>query len=187
MNSFTAAGFADEDAAKAELDARLDRYYPTAFKVYKEVEGETIQPRLDSARADHDDDKPKGLRIDRILIPTSVASATGWTFGAIGIECKTSGKRLGRVVCQCLDYQRGAFRLEPHGVRVLLGWTFIWPLDEVAGDIESVMTQHRIGSLGKSYSDHLSFKCGSMNCISVDSMGRLVIRAPVAGGKSGSR
>jgi hypothetical protein len=71
--------------------------------MYAEVEGEYVQPRIETEQKD--------ARIDRILIPQPKAVAAGWTGGIIGIEGKRSGAKAGKLVCQAIDYTRCVFKL----------------------------------------------------------------------------
>jgi hypothetical protein len=85
-------------------------------------------------------------RIDRILLPSKTLIDAGWKHGPIGVEGKKSNVKLGKVVAQAQDYARSSFELWP-GYHVTLEWIFIWPLNEVLGDIASSMAQSRIGSV----------------------------------------
>ncbi len=84
------------------------------------------------------------VRIDRVLIPLLPAMQMGWRWGCVGVEIKKSDTKLGKAVCQALDYRRSVFRL-PNGNLTMLDQVFIWPVDEVSGDIASVMMQNRVG------------------------------------------
>jgi hypothetical protein len=99
-SQYTTGGWADEGLAVADLDRRLDAC--GLFQVCREVRGQYVQPRY---RAEE-----KQPRIDRLLIPKMRLIQAGWEYGVVGIECKCSGKKLGPIVAQCLDYGRAVFK-----------------------------------------------------------------------------
>lgn len=173
----TGGEFATEPEAWADLDARLEAL--AMFKVYPEVWGFPIQPRLDT--------ELKELRIDRLLIPLQKAINQGWRLGAVGIEAKCSGKKLGPLINQGLDYARAAWHLPLSHVTVMTSWTFLWPCSRFGGDLESVAVSNRIGV---AYSDtfaRLVLNVGGMNVLRFSNDGDIACKMPKAGGKAGSR
>lgn len=172
----TSGQFGEEAHALEFFDAAVAR--TDAFRICREVTGTYIQP--------HHDVDLKRARIDRILIPNSKAVAAGWRDGPIGIECKKSGHKLGRVLSQALDYSRCAWELE-NGFTIMLRWIFIWPLDNPKGDLESVMAQHRIGYVMSSSHIPLAFGCGGTNGISIYASGLIEAKTLPMGRKVGSR
>ncbi len=181
----TTGPWLDEPMAMAALDGLLDTV--KLFQVYREVIGERNQPRLNSG------DKSQ-LKIDRILIPNARLIDAGWCYGAIGIEGKQPGNKLGPVVCQCLDYGRAVWHLRPtdenpraSGQWVMCPWTFIWHLPNFAGDIASVMAQHRIGGVSTSNYYTLNFKHAGGSILNIDKTGKIQFREARCGMKAGSR
>lgn len=148
------------------------------FTVYREVSGEIMQPRPGAA--------DQTVRIDRILVPTKAAVDAGWKAGVIGVECKRSNVKVGRVISQCLDYSRSAFDIRD-GILVVPRWIFIYPLDRVIGDLESVMAQNRIGYVWTSTYRPLIFGTGGMNLIGIARDGTLECKQPPMGNKTGNR
>lgn len=151
----TSGNYATEDDAAAAFDAMAQTPY---FRVYDEVPGQIMQPRIGCLNTN--------VRIDRILVPAPDAIAAGWNAGCIGIEMKRSGKKAGPIVAQCLDYMRAAFTL-PTGNVCLLGTCFIWPLEQPKNDIASIMAQHRIGSVEPCSSGSLAFYLSAYRVLSL--------------------
>lgn len=147
-------------------------------KIHREVRGEYLQPRLGCDR--------ECCRIDRILIPNAKLIGAGWPHGPIGVEGKCSGKKIGKVLAQALDYTRAIWFL-PHGFEVHLRWVFLWPLDALKGDIESVMAQNRIGHVRSHQRTPLVFACGGTCGITIYADGTVQAKALPMGNKAGSR
>lgn len=113
------------------------------FKIWKEVIGENIQPIPGMSNKEC-------YRIDRILVATDKLQKSGWTKGLIGVELKRTGIKVGPPLSQMLDYLRCAWG-GPDGVKVLLGYCFLWPLDKCGGCVASIMAQNHIGGACLSY------------------------------------
>ncbi len=176
VNFFTCGEFQTEPESAAAFDELCER--SGLFHVYREVPGGLLQPRLRC--------KGDGVRIDRILAPKPKLMDAGWTHGDIGVEVKCSGKKIGPVVAQALDYLRSAFFL-PNGRSVVLDQIFLWPFSKAAGDIESVMTQHRIGGVWTSQWRPLAFKMSSTTILSWNADNTVFCKNCVFGRKVGSR
>lgn len=178
---YTVGKFADEPAAWEAFDTIIDR--SGAFRVYREVRGEYIQPRLET--------EDKDARIDRILMPTDKLLNAGWrTGGAIGVEGKKSDSKAGPLIVQAIDYTRCAFRIEKNDcllANVLLRWVFIYPVLSSSGDIASIMQQNRIGSVSINYHGGLNFCCGGTTVIQIDADGNVKAKDSNIGNKRGSR
>ena len=130
----TCGEYATEPDSVAALLAIINRDH---WLVRQEVRGWLLQPRMDTEGSGNP-------RIDMILQPTRLLMEAGWRYGMVGIECKRSGVKLGRVISQAMDYTRCVWEM-PSGIDVMTRMVFIWPCDNVKSDIESVMIQHRIG------------------------------------------
>jgi len=122
-----------EEASCAALDAALDSL--GLWKVYHEVNGVLTQPRPVQTRV--------GVRIDRVLIPTKRLLDMGWKHGAVGIEVKRSGEKIGPAISQAMDYLRAVWQLP--SAKIVLDWVFIWPMFKHSGTIASILAQQRIG------------------------------------------
>lgn len=177
VNFFTDGDYETEPDSAAAFDDLCGR--SELFHVYKEVEGCLLQPRLKC--------QDKGVRIDRILTPTKKLLDSGWQHGDIGVEVKCSKKKIGPVVAQALDYMRSAFFLPTNGRTIVLDQIFIWPFIKAAGDIESVMTQHRIGGVWTSQWRPLTFNMSATTILSWNEDGTVFCKKCVFGRKVGSR
>lgn len=169
--------WSDEPASSAEFDRRVAE--TGLFRIEKEVEGEYLQPRVGTA--------DKSCRIDRILLPSPKLISLGWKYGALGVECKASGKKLGPVLNQCFDYTRAAFRLRSNGVWIIPIWIYVWPFDPPGGDLASLMCQNRVGGAYGHNNVLLKLKTGEQSMLRVSPAGQVEIGLVRAGGKVGSR
>lgn len=165
-----------EALALADFDRRIEE--TGCFRLYREVEGEIFHPRLGVDK--------RSVRIDRILSPTVKLMDAGWTCGPIGIEGKRPAEKIGKPISQLLDYLRSVFEL-PGGYRVVLEWGFLYPFEAVVGDLQSVMTQHRIGVVGIRGGRRVVFDVGGRNVISIDADNVPAVNPSPAGGKAGCR
>jgi hypothetical protein len=155
------------------------------FKVYKEVEGTIIQPRLQTPIN-------KTMRIDLILYPMPKIMGKGWARGVIGIECKKSGVKLNHPLAQSMDYARTVWSL-PSGFHFMCEYFFLWPFRAVHGLAASIMEQQRIGTVEyKEYNNpewtYLRFKCGESRILSYSPFNDSIdVGSTKSGRKSGSR
>lgn len=144
VNQLTTGSFPTEKAAEEAFDAAIA---PSGlFRVYPERWGHYVKLPPRARGADSEDRKcaPRP-RVDRLLLPNKKAIDLGWTYGPVGVEIKRSGTKLGRPVSQAIDYVRDAVFETEQNFLVPLNWIFLWHLQSVGGDIESVMTQNKIG------------------------------------------
>ncbi len=178
---YTAGSHIDEPAAWNEFDEIIGR--SGAFRVYREVHGEYLHPRVET--------EEKKARIDRILVPTDKLLEAGWkTGGAIGVEGKKSDSKCGPLISQAIDYSRCVFKLERKSgllAHVMLRWVFIYPVISSSGDIASIMAQNRIGSCSKNYHGGLNFCCAGTTVIEIDANGSVKAKDTNIGNKRGSR
>lgn len=178
VNVMTNGCFQSEELAMEAFDLIVESN--GAFRLHKEVCGEYLQPRADTEK--------KEARIDRLMIPLKEAISAGWKMGAIGVEGKRSGSKIGKVVSQALDYSRCAWTLTDGvpGLLLLVRWVFVYPSDFPVGDIGSVMAQHRIGCVTLC-GDSLYFNCGGTNGLILSAGGSVQIKPLPMGKKAGSR
>lgn len=148
------------------------------FRVYHEVWGWLLHPRPKCEKG--------RMRIDMVVMPQQPLIDAGWTHGPFGIECKKSGMKIGRPICQCLDYSRTVFEL-PSGYQVMLDWSFIWPLAKQHGPIASVMSQNRIGTAYYNRWSGLCFGSDSQVLLQVPAVGTPEVSSTTTGRKVGSR
>lgn len=159
-----------------------------AFSMYREVSGDYVQPRPLT--------ELKRARIDRILVPRQKLLAAGWDGGAIGVEGKRSGNKIGPLITQAIDYSRCAFELKtPTGdliSLVMLKWIFIYPvilsdMSDTQAELGSLMAQHRIGYANVTEYGKLTFSCGGQWGILIEDDGTVRAKSFPMGNKRGSR
>lgn len=149
------------------------------FKIYDEVDGELMQPRLHAEKKD--------MRIDMILSPTSDLIKKGWTLGPVGLECKRSGVKLNEPLAQVMDYQRTVWTVD-NGFRFMYQYSFLWPYYSAHGLAASIMAQQRIGTVELREGHEISFWCGEQWVLRYNLKDRTFKpRTPRNGNKSGSR
>lgn len=147
------------------------------FRSYSEVEGSYLHSLPGEAM--------KKCRIDRVLSPTNLALASGWTLGPVGIEAKAGNLAIGKGLAQAMDYRRAAFRMNG-GYDVILRWIFIYPAQKQSGPLESVMAQHGVGSCFWGYHDELILWANGRQIAQIGNE-QEVGKMPVSGNKRGSR
>jgi hypothetical protein len=176
---YTTGSYVTEDDAAAALDQILMK--SGLWVVYREVCGSLCQPRPAQSG--------KGMRIDRVLLPTPRLIGLGWAHGVIGIEIKRSGINIGPPIAQAMDYSRSAWVLDQLGsIRVWLDWVFIWPMPAQGSTVASILAQNRIGSASTSPYQLLHLQGGSgQNLITISHSGDIRIGAGASGRKAGSR
>lgn len=175
----TAGEWATEVESVAALDAAIAR--TGLFHVYREVPGRLVHPRPCQ------DDKT--VRIDRVLLPNARCRLAGWQFGAVGIEAKASGVKLGRPVSQLLDYGRSVWVIaDLGGLEVWLGLAFLWPLEGQHGPVASVMAQNRVGSAWITRHGTLELRSGQELVLGADWVDESIkVGTSAIGRKVGSR
>lgn len=170
-------GFASEAESAQAFDTIAES--TGLFSMYKEVPGTLTQPRMGQ--------RDKGVRIDRILVPTSNLIDAGWRSGIIGVEIKKNAEGIGPYLAQAMDYTRSVFLLPGSGFQVVPAWVFVWPLPNQHGPVASIMQQNRIGNVTDETYGRLSFKSGEANILRVNNDWTVRIGAQSMGQKVGSR
>lgn len=179
-SAFTGPNVTDGDwGTEAESAAALDEALDAAglWRVHKEVRGTLAHPRPSQI--------DKGMRIDRVLVPTARLIELGWQHGIVGIEIKKSGVKIGPPIAQAMDYSRTIWTL-PGGFSVWLDWVFVWPMRGLFGPIESVCAQHRIGAASSTQWTPLHLKSGG-NILRINRDGSVQIGEGNNGRGAGSR
>lgn len=171
------SNFADEAQSAYAFDALADS--TGLFNTYKEVKGTLLQPR--PAQRD------RGVRIDRILVPTNTFLSAGWTGGIIGVEIKRDAEAIGPYLAQAMDYSRSAFTLPNSGFQIILDWVFVWPIPKQHGPVASLMAQNRIGNVSNDTWCKLQFCAGETNILRINNDNTVRIGRQSVGTKVGSR
>jgi len=146
---------------------------------YHEVYGALMQPRPQQ--------KDVRVRIDRILIPSTKLLDAGWAEGAIGVELKRSGEKIGRPISRMIDYQRAVWCLEPSCVQIYVKWIFLWPVLGCAGNFASVLAQNCLGTVHTRNSHSLYFQSGAVTVLYIGDDGQPSLGFPKNGARTGSR
>lgn len=182
MNAATQASTAGTFATEPEAWSHFDELVNAnrAFKMHREVVGEYIQPRLNT--------EDKTARVDRILIPLKPAIEAGWRHGAIAVEGKKSGHDIGPMLTQALDYSRCVWRLAEGvpGLQIVTPWVFLYPVERIMGDLESIMANNRIGYC-MARRRMVVFGCGGTNGLILHDDERVEVKPLLMGRKRGSR
>lgn len=174
--SVTCGSYADETAACSAFDLLVEK--TGMFKIHKEIWGDLIQPRTGCEQ--------KRMKIDRILSPKNELIALGWTHGPIGVELKRSGVKIGPPLSQALDYCRTAWEM-PGGYRIVLNFSFLFPVEKQHGTVASIMAQQRIGTISSTKWNPLSFCVGECVAIRFDEFWNVTMNKVDCGRKAGSR
>lgn len=184
VNFYTAGDYADEDGPGGSKEAFLQSATESKlFQIHKEVEASYLYTRpFTSGKGSR-----KG-RIDFILLPKQeLVRDHGWVYGALGVECKKSGEKIGKAVCQCIDYRQAVYRMPQSGHLIMLDQVFIWPFTRAGGDIASVMAHHRIGGVHQTKWERLAFYMDATGVLRVRANGEVVVKGTSNGRKVGSR
>lgn len=177
----TGGQFDTEAEAWVYFDEMIER--SGSFGIHREVEGDYMQPRFGT--------ELKRARVDRMLIPTRKAREAGWSQGAIAIEGKRSGAKIGRLVTQAMDYTRCVFELKEGnpGLLIVARWVFVWPWPDEQPPrdaLESIMANNRIGYIVATQSE-LVFRVSMTNAIRIRFDGSVEVHELPMGNKRGSR
>lgn len=174
----TVGTYLTEKASAIAFDALIDR--TEQFKIYREVEGELLQPRMYA--------EDKTVRIDRIISPKQSLIDAGWKHGPIGIEIKKSSTKIGPPLSQILDYSRAVWHIPVIGFNVVLEYVFLWPVDKQAGTLASIMSQNRIGTCWSiSKWTPLAFYVGEERALTFDKEWRPAFGKLISGRRTGTR
>ncbi len=174
--------YATETESAAALDALLAQV--ALWNVWAEVPGVMLQPKPCQ--------RDRTVRIDRLLIPNQRLVDQGWKHGAIGIEIKRSGIKMGPAIAQAMDYTRAVWTLPRGGVQVWLSWVFLWPMPKQGGPVASILAQNRVGTATSDHWTTLQLKSGEQNILRVHSphsgrRGQVDIGSGTNGRRVGSR
>lgn len=180
-NEKTIGGWGTEEDAAAAFDNQAaivsERGY---WRVYSEVRGEYIQPRMFS------DETKSRCRADRIILPSQKLVDLGWPHGPIGIEIEPSRTPISRPLTQVEGYSRAIWHL-PNGFHILPEWWFIWCWAQSLGNVDSIAAQKRIGGVCYDAHNVLKFWTGSSNGLVFTKAGNAVAKRMLPGGKAGHR
>ncbi len=146
-NEYTIGEFQDElkDVHTRIFDSYLDKYFyiiPEKTDNEENYINSYFFPKIDNKNKVHTG------RVDFILIP-KFSEMKNWANGIIAIECKKSGIKIGKALAQCIDYANSVVLIKKtifKGFIVKPSWTFLFPVEELKGDVVSVAVQNRVGT-----------------------------------------
>ena len=148
-----------------------------AFEVHRQVAGEPLWKRFTQAH--------QSVRADVLLLPLPALVSAGWGCGALVIEVKRSGEKIGHGCSQLIDYTNAVFFL-PTGVAVVPAFGFLFPALKQHGRMASLMAHQRIGTAMIRYGK-LELCCGECRVLTVGQSGEINVGATDFGRKLGSR
>ena len=149
-------GFPTEKTAQSSLIRQLQPLQDSGhIRIYHEVRGHYFSSKPGC-------EEKSGCRLDFIIQPMQKMIDLGWE-ATFGIECKRTGDKLGRAVCQCIDYRHAVF--EVGGTKVYPEFLFLWPLSRQTSAIESVMSQNNIGTAEPGWNGGIKFQMSSQNVL----------------------
>lgn len=157
-NQYTVGPWETEDETAAAFDAAVAGD-PRFQSIYREVRG------IYTARSPYDHDQTP--RIDRVLVPSKLLRDARWIHGAIGVEIKKPGTKIGHPLAQAMDYARASFEVMP-GFHMPLAMVFLFPTHIIGGDLEAVTVQNRVGTCNLHPLGELVFFRGASRIMSID-------------------
>jgi hypothetical protein len=136
--------------------------------MYEEVTGKLTFHR-------HWKEDKRDIRIDRILVPRSKLVEKGWKLGAIGVEIKNSGVKIGPPLAQASDYLDAVWYITDWELAICLSHVFLFPCSELHNNMASVCAQSRLGQFeitpyimriktGESTLFYYNFSTGEISC-----------------------
>lgn len=126
----------------------------------------------------------KQFRADVLLFPREELLRAGWTQGAIVIEVKRSGEKIGLGLSQLLDYVKAGWFTRSCVVIPTFG--FLFPAPKQHGPLASVMSQQRIGTIDVP-NNAMKLLCGESRVLTFTREGTFEIGALSFGRKAGAR
>ncbi len=133
--NITAGSYRSEKAAEEDLLRFLKT--TRAFVVYQQLPGEPLWK--------HHFQIPKSVRADLFLLPSRRLIDAGWQGGAVVIEVKRSGEKIGPGLNQLIDYTNAAFYVEGQ-VAVVPSFGFLFPVLPQGEAVASVMAHQHVGT-----------------------------------------
>lgn len=175
IRNITQSGFQiEEDAQKWFVDKMQET---NCFEVYGQCYGYRVFKS-------YLQEEQNTFKADAILIPT----CSKITIGAIAVEIKKSGEKIGPGLSQLKDYLQCVFPVG-NNIGVMPAFGFLFPCPTQHEATASWMQHQRIGNICIDTNRQLiSFHIGEQELLRFDGVGRLVkCVEPRSGRKSGSR
>ena len=133
------------------------------FRAYRQVFGEPLWK--------HFFQEHQAVKADVLLLPTEKLFNAGWRSGAIVVEVKRSGEKIGPGCNQLIDYTNSVFFL-PSGVAVVPTFGFLFPALKQHGPLASVMAHQHLGTAVVQHGSLYLF-CGESRVLTLCQDGRI--------------
>jgi len=148
-----------------------------AFIIYRQVIGEPLWK--------HHFQQFHKVRADFLLLPTQKLCDYDWQGGAIIIETKRSGEKIGPGLNQMIDYLNTAFYLGG-GVAVVPSFAFLFPSPKQVEAVASIMAHQHLGSAF--FRRHmLHLYAGECHVLSLSATGEICLGKSITGQRLGAR
>jgi len=147
------------------------------FRAHRQVFGEPLWK--------HFWQEHQAVKADVLLLPTRKLYDAGWRSGAIVIEVKRSGEKIGPGCNQLIDYTNSVFFL-PSGVAVVPTFGFLFPAPKQHGPLASIMAHQHLGTAAIRHGS-LNLFCGESRVLTLGQDGRIDIGNVNFGRKLGAR
>lgn len=164
---------------EAEAEEYLAQFLELSklFVVYRQVVGEPLWK--------HHFQPFHGVRADLLLLPDSKLLGCGWQYGAIVLEVKRSGEKIGPGLNQAIDYTNTAFYIDG-GVAVVPTFAFLFPVPKQAEALASIMAHQHLGSAFFAHGG-LHLYCGESRILSLLDDGEIRLGRVHMGRRLGAR
>jgi len=147
------------------------------FRAYRQVFGEPLWK--------HFFQEHQAVKADVLLLPAGKLFDAGWRSGAIVVEVKRSGEKIGPGCNQLIDYTNSVFFL-PSGVAVVPNFGFLFPALKQHGPLASVMAHQHLGTAAI-HRGSLNLFCGESRVLTLGQDGRIDIGKLNFGRRLGAR
>ena len=173
--NLTCGQWQTEAAAEKVLVEFLEKH--SLFVFYRQVIGEPLWK--------HHFQSFNSVRADLLLLPDRRLIDAGWRSGAIVIEIKRSGEKIGPGLNQAIDYNNAVFYIDG-GVAVFPTFAFLFPTPQQGEAVASIMAHQHLGSAFFKRSA-LHFYCGHSRILSISNEGDIRLGKTDIGRRLGRR
>jgi len=175
LRNLTAGDWPSESAAEEDLLRFLES--TKAFAIYRQIPGEPVWK--------HHFQRFKTLRADLLLLPNCRLVAVGWHGGAIVLEVKRSGEKIGPGLNQLIDYVNAVFAVEG-GMAIKPSFGFLFPAHTQGQAVASFMAHQHVGTAMIEHGT-LKFWCGETRILSITEAGEIRLGNVEIGRRLGRR
>lgn len=175
LRNITGGNWQTEHDAEEALVQFLEN--TNLFVVYRQVAGEPLWK--------HHFQEHNAVRADLLLFPSQSLIASGWRSGAVVIEVKRSGEKIGPGLNQLIDYTNSSFYIDG-GVAVMPSFGFLFPAPKQAEAVASIMAHQHLGTATLE-ADTLHLYCGESRILSICADGSMRLGKVQVGRRLGRR